>query len=88
MIRKPLPEEPAGAVRWRGMARLAGVYTGVAVLSVRGGAVSVAVTLPGAAHHATGTASVSASNKSSAPVPLSATLQATSGPAVATSGGS
>ena len=81
MIRKPLPEEPAGAVRWRGMARLAGVCAGVAVLGV-------AVTLPGAAHHATGTASVSASKKSSAQVPPSATLQATSGSAVATSGGS
>jgi hypothetical protein len=87
MIRKPQPDEPAEAVRRRGMARLAGVSVGIAVLSV-GGAAGVAVALPGTAHHTTGTASASASKKSSASPAKSAAPTKTSSPAAATSGGS
>ena len=87
MIRKPQPDESAEAVRRRGMARLAGVSVGIAVLSV-GGAAGVAVALPGTAHHTTGTASASASKKSSASPGKSAAPTKTSSPAAATSGGS
>jgi hypothetical protein len=87
MIRKPQPDEPAEVVRRRGMARLAGVSVGIAVLSV-GGTAGVAVALPGAAHHTTGTASASASKKSSASPAKSAAPTKTSSPAAATSGGS
>ena len=86
MIKKPQPDEPAEAVRRRGMVRLAGVSVGIAVLSV-GGTAGVAVALP-AAHHTTGTASASASKKSSASPAKSAAPTKTSSPAAATSGGS
>lgn len=87
MTRKPQPDEPAEAVRRRGMARLAGVSVGIAVLGA-GGAAGVAVALPGAAHQTTGTASASASKKSSASPAKSAAPAKTSSPAAATSGGS